>query len=250
MGFVEQLERFTNPYERKARLYPAFLAVAPMLGIAVALYGFSLELKDSLVSLIFGLGGFYLVSNIVREFGKRIEQRLYKSWGGVPTTQIQRHRDGTIDGPTKISRHAFLAKKIGRPFPTSAEEKADPAAADEVYAAGTRWLIENTRDQTKFRMLFEENVAYGYRRNSLGLKPIAIVICLASVVWVLAAQGVLGVSGANLSAITRMSGGARVSVVFTLLLLSLWVFFFTKRTVKTAAFTYADMLLSACMALY
>jgi hypothetical protein len=32
-------------------------------------------------------------------------------------------------------------------------------------------------------------------------------------------------------------------------MLAIWVLFFTQRTVKTAAFAYADMLLRACSAL-
>ncbi len=116
MGLPEQLQKLANPYERKARLYPAFLAAAPVLGIAVCLYGLSLEIKDGLIALISAFGGFYLLANIVREYGKRIEERLYASWGGVPTTQIQRHRDARIE-ITKVSRHTPSARpKLGAPF--------------------------------------------------------------------------------------------------------------------------------------
>jgi hypothetical protein len=48
---------------------------------------------------------------------------------------------------------------------------------------GVRWagspddLSENTRDTKKFKLLFDENVAYGYRRNLLGLTGGAHRMC-------------------------------------------------------------------------
>ena len=49
--------------------------------------------------------------------------------------------------------------------PTAAQEEADPAAADSFYTRAGTWPRENTRDQKKFDILFNENVTYGYRRN-------------------------------------------------------------------------------------
>jgi hypothetical protein len=41
---------------------------------------------------------------------------------------------------------------------------------------------ENTRDTRKFKILFEENVTYGFRRNLLGLKWPALALNAAIVV--------------------------------------------------------------------
>lgn len=57
-----------------------------------------------------------------------------------------------------------MAGKIGRPFPTSASEASDPSAADQIYGAGTRWLIEHTRDRAKFNLLPKAE------RNALGAR--------------------------------------------------------------------------------
>jgi len=165
------LEKISTPYERKARLYPAFLALLPILGIAASLYGFELRAQESLVSLASAIGGFYLLANIVREAGKRLEGTLFAKWGGTPTTQLQRHRDDRIDPVTKASRHLFLGKKLGAAFPKAADEAKDPKGADDLYGAGTRWLLEHTRDHEKFALIFAENISYGFRRNGLGLKP-------------------------------------------------------------------------------
>lgn len=239
----------TDPYERKARLYPALLALLPILGIAICLYGMGGNPKQSLGALATTFGGAYLLVNIGRERGKRIEPDLFSLWGGTPTTQLQRHRHHRIDRITKQARHAFLAGKLGVAAPSAATEAANPQEADQFYAAATRWLIEHTRDTRRFPLIFAENVSYGYRRNALGLKPIALTVCLLSVMWVLISQQVLTPHGIDRTAITRITQGGRFSLAISLVMSVVWIFFFTKKTVRTAAFAYADMLLRACSAL-
>lgn len=249
MNWAQLIATVTKPYERKARLYPALLALLPILGITVALYGMAGALQQSLVTLATTFGGLYLLVNIGRERGKRIEPDLFRRWGGTPTTQLQRFQDQRIDIITKQARHAFLAVKLGVTAPSATTEAADPRAADEFYAAGTRWLIEHTRDTNRFSLIFEENMSYGYRRNALGLKPVAIAICLLSILWVLVSQEVLSLHGIDATAITRITHGARLSLALSLGTLAIWIFFFTQQTAKTAAFAYADMLLRACSVL-
>jgi hypothetical protein len=246
---IAVLQKIGDTYERKARLYPALLALVPVLGVAVGLYGLALQLEQGVIAFVAGIGGFYLLANIVRETGKRLEGQLYAEWGGAPTTQLQRHRDATIDSVTKRARHQFLSTKLGIPFPDAAAEAADPRAADDAYAAGTRWLIEHTRDRHRFGLLFNENVGYGYRRNALGLKPFAIAICVLSIGWVLWSQRVISLDGWSSTAAAWMSRGSLLSLATSTVLLLVWIFFFTKRTVRTAAFSYADMLLRACSVL-
>jgi hypothetical protein len=239
----------TEPYERKARLYPALLALLPILGIAVGLYGMGGNVKQSLGALVTTFGGVYLLVNIGRERGKRMEPHLFRLWRGTPTTQLQRHRDDRIDRITKRARHIFLAGKLGVSAPSAAAEAADPQGADEFYAAGTRWLIEHTRDTKRFPLIFAENVSYGYRRNALGLKPIALTVSIFSLLWVLVSQDVLTRHGIAVIATTGITPGAKLSLAVSLTALAVWILFFTKETVRTAAFAYADMLLRACSVL-
>ena len=89
----------------------------------------------------------------------------------------------TVDEAThvveKFVDRAFLAGKLVRSAPTAAEEEKDQTAADAFYEQAGTWLRENTRDTKKFSILFGENVTYGYRRNLLGLKWIALGLNLA-----------------------------------------------------------------------
>lgn len=243
--------RVTNPYERPARLYPALLALLPLLALIMLLFGSKATALSGAVTVAVSCGGLYLTTNLCREFGKRLEKQLYRGWGGTPTTQLLRHRDKTIERVTKRRYHLFLAAKINEPFPDEDQEQKNPEIADEVYQSGVRWLLNHTRpeDDKKFELIFRENAAYGFRRNALGVKPIGLTVSIASLTWVLAAEGVIvspGQGFIDLAALSRMPDSATASLVVSAVMVLAWMLFFTKASARTAAFTYAEMLLRAC----
>lgn len=112
----------------------------------------------------------YAFSDLARRLGKKLEPDLFRKMGGKPSTAMLRFRDGEFDRGTKAKWLAFLSKKVGDKPPEEAEEQADHAAVDRYYDRCGDWLREHTRDQKKFKLIFEENVTYGFRRNLLGVK--------------------------------------------------------------------------------
>jgi hypothetical protein len=251
MTLDDIVEKVTDPYDRQARLYPALLCLFPLLALVVLLYAPDVSAFTGEVTLAVSCGGLFLMTNICREMGKRLEDRLYREWGGKPTTQLLRHRDGSIDSVTKRRYHAFLAAKINATFPDSEQEKGDPAKADEAYQSGVRWLLDHTRpdDGKKFDLLFRENVTYGFRRNALGAKPLGIAIAIGCLVLVLGKDHVFfGATGKILdwSMLGQLTPAAIACLAASGLMLLVWLFFFTKSSLRTAAFTYAEMLLRTC----
>ena len=251
MALDDLVAKVTDPYERQARLYPALLALLPLLSLIMLLYGTKATALSGAVTVAVSCGGLYLTTNLCRELGKRLEETLYREWGGKPTTQLLRHRDKTIEGVTKRRYHSFLAAKINEAFPDKDQELNDPAAADEVYQSGVRWLLNHTRpdDGKKFDLLLKENVAYGFRRNALGMKPAGLTVSIGSLLWVLAIEGVLFSPGRRFidaTALSRMPESASASLIVSVVMLVAWVLFFTKASARTAAFTYAEALLRAC----
>lgn len=245
----ELLSKITDPYERKARLCPALLTLSPVIVLASLLYSTKVPAIVNIIGLVVSCGGLYLITNICREFGKRLEQKLFEAWGGKPTTQLLRHRDHTIEGVTKRRYHAFLSSKINESFPNQNQEGADPKAADDLYQSGVRWLLNYTRDTQKFSILFKENITYGFRRNALGLKPIGLAISIASLLWVLFVHGIFTSSSnyyINASALISLPETAALSLITSALMAAVWVLFITEQSVRTAAFTYAETLLRAC----
>jgi hypothetical protein len=161
--------------------------------------------------------------------------------GGIPTTRMLRHQDGTVDAPTKAAYLTFLAGKIGTPAPTPQEEASDPAKADAYYARCAAWLRENTRDTKKFPILFNENITYGYRRNLLALKVIAL---LADAAVFIGAAGAFAYwrPDAESELAFRLFLLMAVSVVHAILM-SIAV---SEKGLKEGAETYARQLLLSC----
>ena len=243
--------KVTDPYERPARLYPALLALLPVLALVMLLYGPKATALTGAVTVAVSCGGLYMTANLCRELGKRLEEKLYRAWGGKPTTQLLRHRHPTIEAVTKRRYHAFLGAKINVAFPDKDQEASDTAAADDIYQSGVRWLLNHTRpeDGKKFDLIFKENVAYGFRRNALGVKPFGLLLAVASLLWVLVAAGVLFSPNhrfVDMSALFKMSEAVTASLIVSAAMIFAWLFFFTETSTRTAAFTYAETLLRAC----
>jgi hypothetical protein len=122
---------------------------------------------------------------VARRRGVAIEPGIIQRMGGLPSITMMRYRDDTddtFDRAAKAAMHKFIGGKIGADPPTPESEKADPAAADDFYKRSGNWLREHTRDKKNFKILFEENVTYGFRRNLLGLKWPALALSAAIVV--------------------------------------------------------------------
>jgi hypothetical protein len=250
MGLKEVIEKFSNSYERKARLWPALLTLLPAIVLASTLYAPFASLAANAVSLAISCGALYLLANIAREYGKRLEPKLFESWGGTPSTQILRHRNNHFGATIKGNFHAFLASKLGVAFPDAEVEMANTDQADDVYRSAVTWLLSQTRDTKTFDLLYRENISYGFRRNALGLKPLGILISLGTIIWVLVIRGVLVISATNISWVVEnlaaLPTGAWLTIGVSGLLLAAWLFFFTRATVRTAAFAYADTLIKSC----
>jgi hypothetical protein len=125
-------------------------------------------------------------------------------------------------------------------LPTESEEQASPTEADIVYRACSTFLRARTREESKFGLLFAENIEYGFRRNIRGLKPLGLpvaVIGLTLSTWKVA----ISAHGIN-----DFPASAMVVTLLCLGLVAFWLFVVNDRYVTVAADTYAMQLLEAC----
>ena len=251
MTLDDIVAKVTDPYDRQARLYPALLCLLPLFALVTLLYASSVSVLTGVVTLAVSCGGLFLMTNICDEMGKRLEGRLFREWGGKPTTQLLRYRDGVIDSVTKRRYHAFLGAKLNERFPDAQQEENDPAKADQAYQSGARWLLDRTRpdDGRKFNLLYRDNIVYGFRRNLLGVKPFGLAVAIGSFLWVLTLEGVLSSAThrfIDLTALSRMPVAATACLVLSPAMTVVWLLFVTKGNVRSAAFTYAEALLRTC----
>ncbi|MCC0036378.1 MAG: hypothetical protein H6887_14085 [Hoeflea sp.] len=179
-----------DTYVIRARLFPAVLAIAPMIVFALASFAADwdkLGLPQVLITTAVAVL-FFGFSDLSRRLGRRVEKQMFASSGGRPFPTVLRHRDKVIDTKSKARYIAFLASELDERAPTVSSETKNSDKADAFYVLAGNWLRERTRDQSKFMVLFEENVVYGFRRNLFGLKWIGLLInavVVAASVWML-----------------------------------------------------------------
>jgi len=167
---------FLDAYSIQARLFPAILGIAPAIAlatVAVTWNTFSLPQAVTTTAVAVLFVGF---SDIARRFGKRAERELFRETGGRPTMTLLRHSNSTFDDKTKTRYRNFLGSVLGENVPTAQEEYDTPHVSNGFYERCGNWLRERTRDTTRFKILFEENKTYGFRRNLYGVKWPALIL--------------------------------------------------------------------------
>lgn len=235
----------SDQYERRARLYPALFASSPGIGILIAFLGVDHATFSIIVTVLASCGFFYSLAHVSRDRGKRMQERIFGD--SLPTTVLLRHSDSQIDNLTKGRYHKLLSKAIGQKFPSSAQEQRDPKSADMIYGSAVRWLKEQTRDRTKFKILSDELMAYGFRRNLYGLRPFGLVLALICLAGSLSFSGTLSFEApfiANEAA--TIKGPFILAGTYSVIVFFLWLIRFDESAVREAGFSYAQALLRSC----
>jgi hypothetical protein len=128
---------------------------------------------------------------------------------------------------------------LEHPLPDARAEREDPAAADRRYDEAVAVLRERTRDKSHFRLVFAENMEYGFRRNALGLRPFALII--ACIALVLSATLLVWGHGDQAGRWSRWGISAAISSAS----LFYWWRIVNPEWVRRPAELYADRLLEA-----
>ncbi|MCC4259944.1 hypothetical protein LL270_04655 [Pseudomonas aestusnigri] len=236
------LEQIKDPYERKARVVPGLLVALPVLVPLLCVYGAQHPVLTGVVGLLGGCGAIYALASVARGRGKKLEETLVAKWGGMPTTIALRHRDKFLDTVSKERYHEAIATKLGIAMPTAKEEIANPDKADDMYVAATRRLRELTRSNKQ--LLLKENIAYGFHRNMLAMKPVGIVSCLLSLLYGLLIAKVLQVEPPYFDPLHLANPGlaATLTLIISLALLAAWLLYFDQDAVRRMGFVYAERL--------
>ncbi len=159
-----------DAYNRKARVYPALIATLPILALLFVLVPWDHIGLPHAIAGTMSVVLLFALADVARRSGRKVEAKL-----GSRDTPEQWHRgNADIAEGAKDRYRRFLAEQLELPAPTVDDERLDPARANDFYMSAGNWIREHTRDTRTFAILFGENVTYGFRRNLLGLKPIAL----------------------------------------------------------------------------
>ncbi len=226
-------------YTLRARITPALLASLPSLALPFVLVPWDhLGLSNAIVSVMSFLL-LFAFADVARRMGLRVEQKLNTR----ATPELWYRSDNRVPNASKDQYRAFIATKIKKSAPSEADEINNPTAANDFYAAAALWLRDNTRDKKKFNLLYDELVTYGYRRNLLGLKPVAI---LANIVVMLVSGAIIYFYPSYFQKIPYLDEKLvilSVAVVFHSLFMLLAV---SKQSVRDASITYGTRLIESC----
>lgn len=223
---------YLDRYSLQARLYSGLVTVFPIFLIFLPLLEYKAVLTAIPAAILGGI--LFLMSNLTRSRGIRIENRLVKEWDGLPTTRLLRFRNSESN-VLHERRRRKIETLYGQPLPTHAEEATNPEEADRIYEASIRSLITKLyRVRGNFPRVLDENINYGFRRNLLGLKPIGITLSLLALV----ADIFIGIK-LNLVLESVIIGIVHLSVLL------IWVIAIDEDWVREVADRYANRLLEA-----
>lgn len=224
-----------DAYSRRARLAPAALAALP----AIVLLGTGLvdpQHAASVLAMALGAVGI-VICGLIRDAGRRRQSDLWRDWGGSPT--LRRLRWCASADTSAVERlHGRVESVTKEALPSLAEETADPESADRRYNEATAALRELTRPRKDFPLVFEENVEYGFRRNCLGIRSIALAVALS----IVAASVILVLAGDDA---TRFWAAAITGIIAAVG----WWRLVTPDWVRSAGELYADRLFEALASL-
>ena len=243
---LDWLNPVLDRYDRKARLRPALFCGLPLVVSILLLIPEVGAVWGSIGIIVIYCGGSILLTQIGRDLGKALEGRLNQCWGGKPSVAMLRHTDSRLPTPAKDRYRSFLSSALpSLTLPSLQEEEANPAQADARYESANRWLLGHTRDHVRFGLLFAENMDYGFRRNLLGLKPIALGIDALALALAIA-MAVDSRTGEIAGTIQALSPEWWTSVAITAAHTLIFVTYIRADWVRMAAETYAQQLLAAC----
>lgn len=249
MNFDTLLKTFSDPYDKKARVFPGLLVALPILVPILWIFGPKNPLVTALAALCGSCGVFYWLANIARNRGKAIEEKLTQKWGGMPTTLLLRHRDTFLDCTSTCRYHAQIKDKLGIVLPDVAAELADTAKADDLYRGAVKLLIEKTRGKNH-SLLLKENIAYGFQRNMLGMKWFGVLTCIVGTAAGLVLAKVVQLKPVQIEWENLLEPGAAggMTLVVSVALLISWLNI-SESSVRRVGIVYAERLFESLASL-
>ena len=138
---------------------------------ALSWYPDAKTFMGGILTILISFGVMTFISGLISNLGNTLQDKLFVTWGGAPTTDIIRYTNNILDEYTKIRYNQWLETKIdGLSMPSPAEEVTAPDIADQKYRSATNFLREFTRDKKKYPAVYRDNVAYGFARNLLAIR--------------------------------------------------------------------------------
>lgn len=176
-----------DPYEIRARFAPTLIVMSPWLLLIGALVGdVQMSASTASVAAIVFLAVPYGFTFAVRSLGRRIEDRLWESWGGPPSAVVLTDGDTTFSPETKAAIRTALSSSLGIEGATGPHWASNAQQVQEAF----RMVRQHLRLGDPHGLWSTHNAEYGFHRNLLGswwlwLLHSVLSAALAGLLWYL-----------------------------------------------------------------
>lgn len=181
----------------------------------------------------------FAFADVARRAGYRVERKL----GTRATPELWYRSNSMMPNATKDLYRSFVSSQIKRAAPSEADELERPAEANDFYLGAGDWLRAQTRDTKKFHILFNELIIYGFRRNLLGLKPIAFAM---NAVVVAGVAAIMWFRPSYFQTIVHRDDALYVILVVVVVHSAYMAIAVTKASVREASMAYGKQLIESC----
>jgi hypothetical protein len=171
MRLFLQFFSLSDRYDLKARLLPGLLlAVAPALTAGAVLQQFAAWYAAASSAIGVEFLAAIVLGQFARARGRRVEEVLWKAWGGPPTTRWLRPWDNTCSEQQKVKWRGAIKRLTGLSLPASVPPGGSQDDVDRLNADATRQLRYALRGKPEAAMLAIHNEDYGFARNLCGVR--------------------------------------------------------------------------------
>lgn len=222
-------------YDLRVRMSVGIIVLSPIL---ISLYLLIPEVRSisfTAMILIISFGMCNLIIAQSRYYGRNASTKCFNQ--SKPAQRMLLPSDQTPDSQTKERYHSFFSSKIkGVTF------EKDTQDIDAMCNTAISWLISQTRDSSKFPLIKEELINYGFAKNLYGMKSIGIIISVALILIEITALGIQHHTNLNIAPTRNLA----VSIIISFCYLLMWILVVKKEWVIECGEKYARSLLSAC----
>lgn len=233
MGEATHPIKFFDRYEARARLPAVLLLAVPAVPF---LWAYEIRpttsLQEAGIATIISVPVLYFLSLVTGLAGKGAERRLWRRWGGPPSTRLCRWRDDGMTRHRKRAIHSAVAEHLGIELFSPQKERARPGEADRLIEEAFKRVRELLRRRDPHGLWSKQLAEYGFARNALVTSTWAFGLGTAFSLGCLLAWRILG------DARLLKAGIGEAGIAPSLLPLRLWLF---PAMVRVKADRYADL---------
>lgn len=167
-----------DTYDIKARYAPGLIVALPFLITFWTCFHNEAKALSGPLGGVISIIVWYLMSVSVRFCGKRIEQNLWITWGGAPSSILVLWSDKRLGVDLKIKYHEMAEKTLGMPMPNKALEQSNPQETADLIDQVFHRVKGILRQYDKDGLWSVANAEYGFARNLYGSRLIWLSICI------------------------------------------------------------------------